>query len=140
MITGFGGFKSLRYKTQPQNTLNISFNSQSPNHIEEVLGAIKPCITKEDNKFLIAEFTSEEVLLALKHMHPTKALGPDGMPALLYKTIWSSIGNDVIKHCLSILNEDANLKDINKTHIVLIPKIKDKTNYFKNVIIQIIIR
>ena len=101
------------------------FKSQSSHHIEEVLEVVTPCINEVDNFFLTAEFIAKEIHQTLKQMHPSKAPEPDGMPALFFQKFWSFIGTDVIRYCLSILNEGVSMTNINKTHIVLIPKIKD---------------
>lgn len=66
----------------------------------------------------------EEVKTDLKQMHPTKAPGPDGLPALFYKKIWDSIGGDVVSYVLNLLNNGGPVDQINNTHIVLIPKKK----------------
>ena len=47
------------------------------------------------------------------------------MHALFYQNFWHIIGNDVMKHCLNMLNGQSQLVDINKTHIVLISKTKE---------------
>ena len=76
------------------------------------------------NATLISEFTKEEIESAIKQMHPTKTLGPDGMPALFYQKFWHIIKHDVTKLCLKMLRGQSNFHDINQTHIVLIPKVK----------------
>lgn len=63
-------------------------------------------------------------------MHPTKALGPDGMHALLYKKYWPIIGEEVISYTLNILNNGASMDNINHTHIVIIPK-KERLQIYK---------
>ena len=80
---------------------------------------------KEMNANLTQKYTKEEIVLVIKSMHPTKALGPDGMPAIFFQKFWNIIGGDVTKLCLDMLNGDSQISDINKTHIVLIPKIKE---------------
>ena len=65
-------------------------------------------------------------------MGPTKAPGPDGMPAFFFQRYWHIIGDDIIKAALNILNGNDHLHEINHTYIVLIPKIKapqDLTHY-----------
>ena len=37
------------------------FKSQSPNHLEDVLEVVQPCINEEENSFLTTEYTAEEV-------------------------------------------------------------------------------
>lgn len=37
------------------------------------------------NAELTKDFTKEEVVSALKQIHPTKALGPDSMSAVFYQ-------------------------------------------------------
>lgn len=37
------------------------------------------------NKYLSSKFTAAEIGAAVKSMHPTKASGEDGMPALFYQ-------------------------------------------------------
>lgn len=57
-------------------------------------------------------------------MFPTKALRPDGYPALFFQKYWDVVGLNIIIDCLEILNNKANIKQWNKTNIVLIPKVK----------------
>lgn len=69
--------------------------------------------------------TSHEVERALKQMHPTKALGLDGMPLLFYQHFWPTIGNVVTKTVINFLNRGIIPLKFNETHIVLIPKVKN---------------
>lgn len=55
---------------------------------------------------LLQDFTKDEPLLALKHMHPTKAPGPDGIPPLFFQHHWHIIGHSITKALLLALNSD----------------------------------
>lgn len=68
--------------------------------------------------------TAEKVEASLSHMHLTKAPEVDGMPALFYKKFWHVVGLDVTNVYLSIMNGQVSLESINRTLLVLIPKIK----------------
>lgn len=57
-------------------------------------------------------------------MHPTKALGPDGLSALFYQMFWYIIGDDVSNQVLHVLNDGLSLKEVNHTFLCLIPKVK----------------
>lgn len=73
---------------------------------------------------LIKDFSGEEILTAIKQMHPTKAPGLDGMSAIFFQKCWSIVGNDVTRMVLNVLNNNMSLAKLNKTNITLIPKSK----------------
>ena len=79
------------------------------------------------NQSLTKEFTKEQVLAALKQMHPTKALGPNGMSAIFFQKYWDVIGNNVTSMVLNVLNCNKSIVEINKTNITLVPKTKSPT-------------
>ncbi|KAA3480785.1 reverse transcriptase [Gossypium australe] len=83
---------------------------------------------EEDNTNLKANFTKEEIQIALKEMRPTKAPGEDGLPAIFYQKCWPIIGEDVANYCLQQLNKGMDVSLINKTNIVLIPKVSIPIN------------
>lgn len=92
-------------------------------------------------------FTSEEVLVALLQMNPTKVPGPDGFPTAFYQKHWLSVQHGVIKTCLQILNGQGDVTQLNHTYIVLIPKVKNpkKMSEFRpislfNVIYRVILK
>ena len=100
--------------------------------IERVKDTIQAVVSKPMNQLLSHDFNALEVHQALKQMHPTMALGLDGMPPLFYQKFWSLFGNCVTKVVLDFLNHGVALPDFNDTHIVLIPKVKNPskvTNY-----------
>ncbi|KAH1130307.1 hypothetical protein J1N35_001685 [Gossypium stocksii] len=90
---------------------------------EHLLSGINCCISEEDNTRLIAGYTKEEIQEALSELGPTKAPGEDGLPALFYQKCWPIIGEEVASFCLGVLNGGMDISVINKTNIVLIPKI-----------------
>ena len=100
------------------------YTTSYPSHILEVTNKIPNKVSSEMNQSLIKEFTKEEVVAALKQMHPTKAPGPDGMSAIFFQKYWNVVGNDVTSMVLNVLNCNKSIVEINKTYITLVPKIK----------------
>ena len=74
------------------------------------------------NTNLTRDFTKEEVTIALKQIHPTKALGFDGMSAIFYKKYWNIVGCSITNMVLNVLNNNLSMTELNKTNITLIPK------------------
>ncbi|XP_021750437.1 uncharacterized protein LOC110716111 [Chenopodium quinoa] len=95
--------------------------------IQEALENINPSITPAINAELMKPFTKDEILEALKQMHPCKAPGPDGMHAVFYQRFWHIIGDEVTSFVTSILLGFSSLKHVNNTNIVLIPKVTSPT-------------
>ncbi|KAH9689005.1 reverse transcriptase domain-containing protein [Citrus sinensis] len=74
--------------------------------------------------FMDQPFTKEDVADALAQMCPTKAPGPDGLPAAFFQKHWGSVQQDVITTCLHGLNEGGNIALLNHTYLALIPKVQ----------------
>lgn len=72
------------------------FHSEAADGIDEVLEALSPKVLADDNSKLCEAFTEEEVDEALNQMHPLRAPGPDGIPALFYSHFWSTIKHDLL--------------------------------------------
>ncbi|XP_004305638.1 PREDICTED: putative ribonuclease H protein At1g65750-like [Fragaria vesca subsp. vesca] len=86
------------------------FSRHEPNILaqEMVLQAVHPRVTPEINQILLNPYSTEEVKLAFFQMHPSKAPGPDVSHAVI-----------------SFLTTKEMPHDLNFTHVVLIPKVKE---------------
>ncbi|KAA3480252.1 reverse transcriptase [Gossypium australe] len=104
------------------------FSSGIQSSTDRILSGIEACVSDEDNKNLKANFTEEEIWTALTEMGPIKAPGEDGLPAIFYQKCWPIIGKEVMNYCLQQLNNEMDVSTINKTNIVLIPKVSCPSN------------
>ena len=98
------------------------YTTTQPAQVEEVTTAIPTRVTNDMNASLDRVFTREEVVTALKQIHPTKAPSPDGMSALFYQKYWNIVGNGITNMVLNVLNNNVPMAELNKTNISLIPK------------------
>ncbi|KAL9426467.1 hypothetical protein AB3S75_033282 [Citrus x aurantiifolia] len=100
------------------------FTTSKPNQaqIAAALLGISRRVSNEMNDFLEMPFTPEEVVEALTQMCPTKAPGPDGLPAVFYQKHWQTVKQGVLSTCLHILNKQGDVAPLNHTYIALIPK------------------
>lgn len=103
----------------------LSTTSGDKEERHQVLAMVQPKVTRETNRNLCAPYSREEVILYLKQMHPTKALGPHGMPATFCKNVWLLVSEDMLNFVLDNLNNNTLIRSINNTHILLIPKKKE---------------
>ncbi len=93
--------------------------------VGEVVNHVEPAVTFAMNEGFLVPFTNEEVKFALFQMHPSKAPSPNGMTNLFYQKIWHIVEHDVCLAVLDFLNNGHMLKNVNSTHIALIPKVKN---------------
>jgi hypothetical protein len=75
------------------------------------------------NNKLLKEISDSEIEAALFQMGPTKALGPDELPALFYQRHWSFLKAEVGCAVREFLSGADFSKNFNDTIIVLIPKV-----------------
>ncbi|CAM8965691.1 unnamed protein product [Rhodiola kirilowii] len=126
--TGELSYSESEFISTITNYFTDIFKSQVNNHGEwwdREFEAVPKLITEEMNERLKAPYTEGEVRRALFQMHPTKAPGLDGFPALFYQSNWSIVGGDVVKEVLNCLNNEVLDSRLNETLIVLIPKVKE---------------
>lgn len=109
------------------NYFSNMFQAVEPDydHMFSVVNLIQPKVTAAMNIDLCAPYTALEIRTALFQMHPTKLPGPDGMPPLFFQQYWDTIGDDVVAAVHSFLHSDQLFRDINFTHVCLIPKVKN---------------
>lgn len=66
-----------------------------PLGIDSCLQIIHARVSAEQNLFLTADFTEQDIKKALFSMNPLRAPGPDDFPAWFYHKHWSTIGKEV---------------------------------------------
>jgi hypothetical protein len=99
------------------------YTSEPISGVAEVLESVQPTVTQAMNTQLLMPFGEGEVKSALFQMFPLKAPGPDGFPAQFFQKHWDLCGEEVTKAVLRVLRAEDSPEGINKTFIVLIPKV-----------------
>lgn len=95
---------------------------------EHLFGLVEKRVSDSMNARLLQQFTETDVANAVKSTTPLKAPGVDGFPVIFFQRYWHIIGKEISTYCLSILHGQTEIGDINKTRIVLIPKVDKPKN------------
>ena len=82
-------------------------------------------VTPEENNFLIAPFSEEEISKAVFQMEHNKAPGPDGFSAEFYQYFWEIIKSDLLELFGCLHAGQLELFHLNFGEIVLLPKIQN---------------
>jgi hypothetical protein len=101
------------------------FTGQENLELEPILDHVPRRVTDPMNDDLTKPFSEDEVEKALFMMGANKAPGPDGFTAGFYEYHWKLLGPSVTKGVLDFLNGGEMPEEVNRTTIVLIPKVKN---------------
>lgn len=105
-------FASIFCSTQP-----------SSESIKDGLADLSRKITSEMNQDLDKHFVRAEVDLALSQMVSFKSPGPDGFGPCFFQDYWCIVGDRVATTVLDFLNFGQFDEEMNRTNLVLIPKL-----------------
>ncbi|GAU48556.1 hypothetical protein TSUD_405720 [Trifolium subterraneum] len=89
---------------------------------ESVLNLIQRRVTEEDNVYLAAPITKDEIQQALFMMHPDKSPRPDGFNPAFYQRFWEQCGDDIFVAASNWLDKGYFPTSLNETNICLIHK------------------
>lgn len=81
-------------------------------------------VSADQNAQLVREFSFAEFTAAIKHMHPDKDSGPDGLNPAFFQSFWNVMGTEVFKQCKDWLRLRNFPGELNCTNVVLILKKK----------------
>ncbi|KAL6205411.1 hypothetical protein ACLB2K_022671 [Fragaria x ananassa] len=103
------------------------FTTSRPRVQEDDLRFVSNVVSEDMTRSLNRDISKEEVVKALKQMHPSKAPGPDGFSLVFYdfyQQFWEIVGADVVMAVREFLNSEELIREINHTWVTLIPKVK----------------
>ncbi|XP_050387335.1 uncharacterized protein LOC126803595 [Argentina anserina] len=107
------------FESQFQNIFTTAC-SRSWGH---ALTGISSFVTPRMNSDLLASISLDEISAATHQLGALKAPGPDGFLGLFYHKYWNIVQKVVWQTSHDFINGNACLKELNRTHIVLIPKV-----------------
>ncbi|RVW83657.1 Transposon TX1 uncharacterized 149 kDa protein [Vitis vinifera] len=79
-------------------------------------------ISQQEANTLESPFTEDEVHSALMDMNGDKALGPDGFTMTFWQGCWEFVKEEVLEMFKEFHEQNAFLKSLNNTFLVLLPK------------------
>ncbi|XP_012073905.2 uncharacterized protein LOC105635438 [Jatropha curcas] len=108
---------------QQQNRIS-SLRDESGNccYLNSGLEDHMPVITEEQNEFLLAPYSIEDVRATVFDMKADKASGLDWFNPGFYQGYWDIIGNDIAQNCIEIIHSGSIPDHLNVIGLVLIPK------------------
>jgi hypothetical protein len=99
------------------------YRSDGANNMHVILDHVQASVSDEMNLKLLALFSDEEIERVLFQMGPTKAPGPDGLPALFFQRHWAELKGAMVSAVRDFLAGKEVPVDFNDTILVLIPKV-----------------
>lgn len=99
------------------------FTSNGASDLATVEEALAPRITTATNQALIAIPIDAEIHAAVLDINADKAPGPDGFSAGFYHSFWRILGDDICRDVRKFFETGKMDKQINETHICLLPKV-----------------
>jgi hypothetical protein len=100
------------------------YSSEGSANIDQILGLVGSIVDENMNTALTATFFDKVISEALFQMGQTKALGPDGLPALFYQRHWSLLKTHVCNAVREFLAGGDCPEDFNDTVLVYDSKSK----------------
>ncbi|GKV19300.1 hypothetical protein SLEP1_g29582 [Rubroshorea leprosula] len=107
-----------------------AYDSLETCSFNQIEGLIRPLVTTEMNEDLCRAASEEEIRATVFQMGALKAPGVDGFPRCFYQQHWDLVGNDVCRAVQHFFTNGFMLREMNKTKIVLIPKVKNPKSAF----------
>lgn len=108
-----------------------SFERSQTAQYEEILQYIPNLLSEEDNDFLLAIPTIQEVKQAVLDLSPTSAVGPDGFPGSFYRRFWQVISLNVLKTAQEFFLGIIPPTRMVAALITLIPKVSSPSRFAK---------
>ncbi|XP_024195894.1 uncharacterized protein LOC112199065 [Rosa chinensis] len=107
------------------------FSTSGPRNLADILLLVDPVVTPAMNDNLLAPVTLDEVKQAIFGLGALKAPGPDGFPGIFYQTYWSIVNSVIHQATTSFFQTGHLLSELNKTYLVLIPKVPHPEHAFQ---------
>lgn len=89
---------------------------------KQEVNLLRVVVTPEENDWLTATPSVDEILNIIKGLNSWKAPEPDGMNAEFYKKTWEMTGPSVVKFIQNFFEPQDGMDENNSTYIVPIPK------------------
>ncbi|KAK3041616.1 hypothetical protein RJ639_001426 [Escallonia herrerae] len=93
------------------------FASSNPVFPADLQGLISPIISKEDRAMLCEIPSVAEISKTLMKFNPLNAPGPNGMPALFYKTYWVTQITDLDQMVTRMVFDNFGVEKYHKSHV-----------------------
>ena len=111
-----------------QNFYKKLFTEGEMKDCREVLENVPRMVTAEMNERLVKEVNENEIRTLVFELGAVKAPGPDRFNRVFYQKYWEIVKESVVQAVNGFFHRGFMLRELNKTNIVLIPKVKAPEN------------
>ncbi|GLT45910.1 hypothetical protein SLA2020_197060 [Shorea laevis] len=102
-----------------------AYSSQNTPNYNMLTELIQPSISTQMNEDLCKEVSDAEIKTVVFQLGAYKAPGIDGFPGCFYQQHWDMIASDVCQAVRHFFNNGYMLKEMNRTQLVLVPKVRN---------------